>query len=76
MVDDNSALSFTKTIISYGTLSWNSQGDSHYWFQFAKDLSSIPKSFTEVPVTEAGVDTVQFLLASEGLVGMFGMFIY
>lgn len=31
------------------------------------------KSFTEVPVTEAGVDTVQFLLASEGLVGMFDL---
>lgn len=30
------------------------------------------KSFAAVPVTDAGVDTVQFLKASEGLVGMFG----
>lgn len=34
------------------------------------------KSFAEVPITDAGVDTVEFLLASEGLVGMFGMLIY
>jgi len=31
------------------------------------------KSFTEVPVTDAGVDTVEFLLAAEGLVGMFDL---
>jgi hypothetical protein len=34
------------------------------------------KSFTDVPVADECVDTVQFLLASEGLVGMFGMFIH
>jgi len=31
------------------------------------------KSFAEVPITDAGVDTVEFLLASEGLVGMFDL---
>jgi len=31
------------------------------------------KSFTEVPVTDAGVDTVEFLLAAEGLTGMFDL---
>ncbi|KAF8813904.1 glycolipid transfer protein [Phlegmacium glaucopus] len=31
------------------------------------------KSFTDVSVTDAGVDTVEFLLAAEGLVGMFDL---
>jgi hypothetical protein len=35
--------------------------------------SSIYKSFTDVPVTDAGVDTVEFLEAAEGLTGMFSM---
>lgn len=30
------------------------------------------KNFTDVPVTDAGVDTVAFLEAAEGLVGLFG----
>ncbi|EAU91073.1 het-c2 protein [Coprinopsis cinerea okayama7 len=32
------------------------------------------KSFADVPVTDAGVDTVAFLEASEGLVGLFDLF--
>lgn len=35
--------------------------------------SSIHKSFTDVSVTDAGVDTVEFLEAAEGLTGMFSM---
>lgn len=31
------------------------------------------KSYADVPVTDAGVDTTAFLEASEGLVSMFGM---
>ena len=38
-----------------------------------KDPSSNHKSFTDVPVTDAGVDTVEFLQAAEGLTGMFSM---
>ena len=30
------------------------------------------QSFADVPVTDAGVDTVQFLQAAEGVVGLFG----
>ena len=32
------------------------------------------QSFADVPISDAGVDTVQFLLASEGLVGLFGKY--
>jgi len=32
------------------------------------------KSFADVPITDKGVDTVEFLKASEGLVGMFDLF--
>lgn len=32
------------------------------------------QSFADVPVTDAGVDTVAFLEASKGLVGLFGMY--
>ena len=35
--------------------------------------SSPSKSFVDVPITSAGVDTVAFLKASEGLLGLFGM---
>jgi hypothetical protein len=38
-----------------------------------KDPHRIIKSFADVPVTDEGVDTVQFLQAAEGLTGMFGM---
>lgn len=34
--------------------------------------SFIAKSFVDVPITDAGVDTPAFLEASEGLLGMFG----
>lgn len=30
------------------------------------------QSFADVPITDAGVDTVAFLEASDGLVGLFG----
>jgi len=30
------------------------------------------KSFADVPITDAGVDTLAFLEASEGLLGLFG----
>ena len=33
------------------------------------------QSFADVPISDAGVDTVQFLLASEGLVGLFGKYL-
>jgi len=34
---------------------------------------SLPsKSFADVPITDAGVDTLAFLEASEGLLGLFG----
>ena len=31
------------------------------------------QSFADVPITEAGIDTLAFLKASEGLVGLFGV---
>ena len=31
------------------------------------------QSFADVPITDAGVDTVSFLEAADGLVGLFGM---
>ena len=34
------------------------------------------QSFADVPISDAGVDTVQFLLASEGLVGLFGKYLF
>ncbi|GAA5848192.1 hypothetical protein JCM8547_004438 [Rhodosporidiobolus lusitaniae] len=36
-------------------------------------ISSVKKSFVDVPVTDAGVDTVQFLEATEGLIKMFDL---
>lgn len=38
----------------------------HYFFQ----------SFADVTITDDGVDTLTFLAASEGLVGLFGMTFY
>ena len=32
------------------------------------------QSFADVPITDKGVDTVKFIEASEGLVGLFGRF--
>ncbi|KIJ33201.1 hypothetical protein M422DRAFT_52535 [Sphaerobolus stellatus SS14] len=36
-------------------------------------FDSVKKSFADVPVTDAGVDTVAFLEACEGLVGLFDL---
>lgn len=33
------------------------------------------QSFVDVPVTEEGVDTLQFLEATQGLIGIFGEFL-
>lgn len=54
------------------------RGSSHgiYSFSFPSVLTIIPQSFADVPVTESGVDTVAFLKASEGVVGLFGMFFF
>jgi hypothetical protein len=38
-----------------------------------KDPHRFHKSFTDVPITDAGVDTVEFLEAAEGLTGIFSM---
>ncbi|GAA5830279.1 hypothetical protein JCM3766R1_002853 [Sporobolomyces carnicolor] len=36
-------------------------------------FESVKKSFADVPVTEEGVDTVQFLEATQGLIGIFDL---
>lgn len=43
---------------------------------FGSDVLICQKSFADVTITEAGVDTVEFLKAAEGVVGIFGMFTY
>jgi hypothetical protein len=37
-----------------------------------RNTNPFHQSFTDVPVTEKGVDTLAFLEASQGVVGLFG----
>ena len=40
---------------------------------FHPDKPHSTQSFADVPITDAGVDTLAFLEAAQGLVGLFGM---